>query len=280
VSWKSEDHYTIVTGTDGGEDQCRGLAILVRQLAARWEHPGQYRPIEILCPESVSRHVKSVLSRERDLVRVRPLGSMVPPEDPYALKFLLSDESWLNELETSRFLYLDCDHLAFTPIPTLPSNGGVWIGSENTELTIAGEGSGSSSLVRALDGRHPNTSLIAMPCETMRACRPEWWRCYQRLEGIVSMRWREELAFCWAVVTIGLKLNRVPPTVQSCWSDPVDAALFHYGGESRAAKMAKGRILTAETGSELEKLSLECSKFSAREAAILLALANGVRELL
>lgn len=240
-------HIRLVTGTDGKVGPCRALQVLVHSL----EQVGVLRQLgrpDVLCPQGSEELLQSELGWAADICRVRAPKCALPERDPYGLKFLLGVREWLEEGDAEGLLYLDYDHVAHSmpPLPVL-RDGEVWISSQQDLLSELGDIAWPAGMVEALGGIHPNTSLLFLTRDTMIACAPEWRSCYERLIGIVGPRWREEIAFGWAVSRSGCQLRQVDPSVQASWDQAaIDCALFHYGGESKAARLLKDEVLTAQ----------------------------------
>jgi hypothetical protein len=186
----------------------------------------------------------------------------LPPDDPYALKFLLASSDWLGLSGGDALLYLDYDHLAYR-IPQLPTaqDGIIWISSQRDPLGDLDVVNWPLGLYRDLAGSHPNTSLIYLTESTMRACVQEWRNCYQELLHIVGHRWREEIAFGWAARRKGVELRHVDISVQASWqSASADCALFHYGGETEAANLIKDQLLQADAPRALRAVVLKAQR--------------------
>ena len=270
----------LVTGTDGTAKQCRALLTFIHSLRVA----GLVSPdgIDVLCAPGSESHVRAGLGSAGRLCRVFAPTCTLPPNDPYALKFLLTSSDWLGGNDADALLYLDYDHLAYR-VPDLPAaqDGIIWISSQQDPLTDLDVPTWPSGLQRHLGGLHPNTSLIYLTRGSMRACAQEWRDCYQELLHVVGHRWREEVAFGWAARRAGIELRHVALDVQASWRNAAaDCTLFHYGGETEAANVIKEQLLQTDTPDGMRRVLLKAESLEMAAYRRVLDVADALRNAL
>lgn len=207
------------------------------------DETGGWRTV-VLCPAG-SESLLADTFRARYAFDVFPYRP-VPSEDRYRAKLALTH--FVNAVENNddEILYLDYDHLCRHVI-TLPATDyeSLYLSSENVPLP---ERDHAFDLeledCARLSGTHFNTSLILGRRSVLCAASAGWELAYTTRLAQFPVRYREEVAFSLAARYAGIRLNLVSPTVQGNWQQQDDAcSLFHYGGESRCARIIKGLLV-------------------------------------
>jgi Leucine-rich repeat (LRR) protein len=161
-------------------------------------------------------------------------------DDPYAIKFLLSEFALKNIDFIEDFIYLDPDHIFFNLIN---------LGKVEKSFILSSEYSTNSD-----DEIHFNTSFIFGNAIDWINIKEIWFSEYQKLfNNGVAIRYLEEISFANAVKKIGLNIHICDKSIQSNYRFCADNfSLFHYGGESKYTKELK-KCLETDRESQIKE---------------------------
>ena len=169
-------------------------------------------------------------------IQVVSFEFMLNCEDPYYIKFLLLE--FLQKFYYETMLYLDPDHIFFKVIPVLePISNCILMSSEST-LFIANE------YIKEIANQDSfinfNSSFIYASHTTWLNATKNWKDFYKRLGGHICNRYREEIAFSLSAMSRYACIIQVSRKLQANFKEfEKDCCVFHYGGESFAAKSIK-----------------------------------------
>ncbi len=168
-------------------------------------------------------------------------------DDPYEIKFLLSDlaRKLLNHIDS--FLYLDPDHVVFS-LQQLESS--------YKEFLISSEYSYMEKKSKLI---HFNTSFVYTNTNNWIEIEKSWQEEYENIKKKKELfRYWEEISFSNAARKNRYILKPCSVTLQSNYSKfGNNFSFFHYGGESNYSRDLKGCLFTenySEVILNLEKL--------------------------
>lgn len=221
-----------------------GLGVFLEsRLRFRADELGGWRTV-VMCPAG-SESLLADTFRSRyafDIFPYRPVAS----EDQYRAKLALANFVDAVESDDDEILYLDYDHLCRHVI-ALPATDceSLFLSSETVRLPEGDRAFGIELEDCArLSGTHFNTSLILGKRGVLRTASAGWELAYTTRLAQFPVRYREEVAFSLAARYADIRLNLVSSTVQGNWQQQDDAcSLFHYGGESRCARIVKDLLV-------------------------------------
>lgn len=230
----------IVTLTDRNIINQNALILLVKSLLSRFFADSHIFVLLPLC--QAHSEFLNLLSNYRIHLRQYPYEEM---DDPYAVKFLLSNFVQGEGTVFDNILYLDPDHIVLDSFSLIPQERALYVSSEVQHLRnfLLNDEYNLSGNILSEDALHYNTSLIygKRDCwlRALDACPDK----YIRIKNFVSFRHREELAFCFSAITAGLELIPVSVSTQSYFGR-VDkrCKIFHYGGEYHETHRIKRAI--------------------------------------
>jgi len=218
--------------TDGRIDHILGIANVLSQFATIRRNP---RSVWVAAPTWVHDKVSEIVGAATPAT-LTYVDAMAQPDDPYAIQMSLG--SIFQALPPSdRVWAIDHDHLVLGSSRHVPiAPGHVWASSERCFPYVRSTGA------RRVNWS-VNVSFLAGRAGDLAAIATGWQSAHSRLSNTVEVRHRTEASFSWSAELSGIRLQRVPPTVQSNFDTRAATPfLFHYGGDTREARALKAEL--------------------------------------
>jgi hypothetical protein len=180
-------------------------------------------------------------------VNILKFKSSCDNEDPYFVKFLLSDFINTENLNIDYLFYLDPDHIIRDKFKLDLIEDEIVVSSEIIKSETYSPK--LNFLYPTYDTNYFNTSFIYGKVRILREVCKVWKETYLRIKDIIHYRHREEVAFSLSAFEKGIKLKPVKPQIQSNYK-VIDNSwkLFHYGGDSKRAIEIKKKFENYQEG--------------------------------
>lgn len=166
------------------------------------------------------------------------------------------------------FLYLDYDHICFseTTLPILPQ-GHIMLGTNRQSFVRE-----KAILKKTHEDRHLkkgslalyNSSLVYAGSGDFLKASSAWEKTFRSIRGTISERYIEEISLIISLIDRGAVISPVPEGVQGSWEATSSAALFHYGGERKGAKLLKMCL-----AGKIKPEDLPCAEFGENRRVVL-----------
>ena len=243
-----KERVDLAFGTDGDPAQILGIACIIDSFFSRTEVKKLSHTVWILAPKiQVMEFLNPFLSTFQE-IDFKFLAIDSSDSDRYYLQIGLT--KLFDVLDDQRFLLaLDYDHVIFNPIRLL---------TELTRCQVTVSSEVYHDLIRALckmDGctklsneidlpqKHLNTSLISGKVAELKKIGRYWGDAYNELFGVVSDRYRVEIAFSLAAERAAVLVKPCEVQLQGNFALPTqNYSVFHFGGQSDSSKFMKNKL--------------------------------------
>ncbi|HEX8267686.1 MAG TPA: hypothetical protein VF596_19960 [Pyrinomonadaceae bacterium] len=227
--------------TDGRFEQVLGIATLLNYLNSTSIYDW-VKQVWIVTGYNKINDVENLLRRLFDNFDFHFVIGEIHNDDKYYIQVGLSN--FFRQLPKHQNLFcIDYDHLILNPVfSALDSpEKGVMVSSEFYE-TIITESILQKGKVELPD-KHFNASLILGSANNLCKIGALWDDAYEYLRPIAPQRNRVEIAFALAAKRADVVLIPCNKSIQSNFALPsLDSYLFHYGGDSKEAKLMKNKL--------------------------------------
>lgn len=198
----------------------------------------------IICPYYLSDDSFIQELKEKDFHLV--FFNYAPVDDPYYIKFLISEFILIFHDKTDVVTYIDPDHIFLKKIENdffpIPNDNEVIMSSESNELSNEYFSHYVHSLSN-MDFINYNSSFVRARTETWYNIVSDWEKNYHILTSQVSSRFCEEIAFSLTLKEHDINVIQISPIVQSNFKVyDKNCFMFHYGGEYRSAHYVKSLV--------------------------------------